>query len=193
MNASTADGLPALAPDFGADDGRGAWIGQASDTAFDAYVAAAHLVRLVDPTRPGRRVAWPPGQPPFAVPHLARRDQPAVTFSCDTEARPLAPFALLGHFGEPAGTAPDLPGIAAAARDYLAHWPADLLGGGVRFRLRPRNAPARRLVAYSALGDPIVAGSALAAVVPVVRRCLGDPARRHHVRPDARVAAARAA
>ncbi len=186
MNASTAGHLPPLPPGFGADDGRGAWIGQASDTAFDTYVAAAHLLRLVDPVRPSRRVAWPPGQPPFAVPDLVRRDQPAVTFSCDPEARPLAPFALLGHFGEPAGTAPDLPGVAAAARDYLAHWPADLLRAGVRVRLRPRHAPARRLVAYSALGDPVAAGPALAVVVPAVRRWLDDPARRHHGHPDAR-------
>ena len=109
MNASTADDLPPLPPDFSANDGWGAWIGQASDTAFDAYVAAARLVRLPDPTRAYRRVTWPASQPPFAVPDLDRRDQPTVTFACDPEARPLAPFALIGHFREPAGTAPDLP------------------------------------------------------------------------------------
>lgn len=86
MNASTADGRPPLPPGFGADDGPGAWIGQASATNFEAYLAAARLVRLLDPTRAFRRVASPAGQPPFAVPDLDRRNRPTVTFACDFDA-----------------------------------------------------------------------------------------------------------
>ena len=187
MNASSA-GLPPLPPNFGCNDGWRIRIRPTYDTPFDA-----HRIRLPEPTRPVRRDAWPVGQKPSAAPDLDRDDPPAPAFVCHPEARIPVPFAMLDRFGETAGTAPDLPGIAAKARDHLAHRPTELLGTGVRVGPRPEHASARRPCAHGALGDPFVAQSALATPVPEERRWLGDPARQHHVHPGARVAPVRAA
>ena len=184
MNTSTA-GLPPLPPTFRCNDGWRIRIRPTYDTAFHA-----HRIRLSEPTRPVRRDAWPAGQKPSAAPDLDREDPPAPAFLCHPEAR--VP-ALLDRFGEPAGTAPDLPGIAAQARDHLAHRPAELLGTGVRVGSRPEHASARRRCAHGALGDPFFAQSAVPTPVPAVRRWLSDRARQHHVPPGARVAAVRAA